>query len=196
MLKELILRNRSCRRYYQDRRVSLDTLWELVDLARLAPSGYNRQGLKYLLANEAALNRRINECLTWAGYIKGWNSPPEGEKPAAFIIMVRDTRLGPMLTQDLGFAAMSILLGAVEKGLAGCFLLAIDKNSLRQVLGLVEGYEIEAVIAIGHPKEEIILEEIGSDGDVRYWRDEQGVHHVPKRKLEDIILVSPDQGAG
>lgn len=196
MLKEMILRNRSCRRYYQDRRVSLDTLQELVDLARLAPSGYNRQGLKYVLSNEAILNRRINDCLIWAGYIKGWKSPPEGEKPAAFIIMVRDTRLGPMLTPDQGFAAMSILLGAVEKGLAGCFLLAIDKNSLRQVLGLVEGYEIEAVIAIGHPKEEIILEEIGSDGDVRYWRDEQGVHHVPKRKLEDIILVSPDQGAG
>lgn len=191
MLKDLIIRNRTCRRYHQDRPVPLDTLRELVDLARLAPSGHNRQGLKYILSNKPGLNHRINDCLTWAGYIKGWKSPPEGEKPSAFIVMVRDMGVGPMLAQDLGFAGMSILLGAAEKGLAGCFLMAVEKKRLSEVLDLGDGYEIQAVIAIGHPKEQIVLEEIGADGDVRYWRDEQGVHHVPKRSLAEIILTIP-----
>ena len=96
-----------------------------------------------------------------------------------------------MLAQDQGFAGMSILLGAVEKGLAGCFLMAVEKKRLSEVLDLGDGYEIQAVIAIGHPKEQIVLEEIGADGDVRYWRDEQGVHHVPKRSLVEVILATP-----
>jgi nitroreductase len=191
LLKDLIIRNRTCRRFHQERLVPLDTLEELVDLARLAPSGHNRQGLKYVLVNQPAWNDRINDCLTWAGYIKGWKSPPEGEKPSAFIVMLRDVGMGPMLVQDQGFAGMCILLGAVERGLAGCFLLAVDKKRLSGVLGLGDGYEIEAVVAIGHPKEQIVLEEMGVDGDVRYWRDEQGVHHVPKRGLAEIILTIP-----
>lgn len=195
MLKDLVVRNRTCRRFHQERPVSLDTLQELVDLARLAPSGYNRQGLKYLLSNNPGLNDRINDCLTWAGYIKGWKSPPEGEKPSAFIVMIRDVGLGSMLAQDQGFAGMSILLGAVEKGLAGCFLMAVDKKRLSAVLALGDGYEIEAVIALGHPKEQIVLEEMGLDGDVRYWRDELGVHHVPKRSLTEIILAVPEREA-
>lgn len=194
MLKDLVIRNRTCRRFHQERPVSLDTLKELVDLARLAPSGYNRQGLKYILFNQPEWTDRINDCLTWAGYIKGWKSPPEGEKPSAFIVMVRDVGLGPMLAQDQGFAAMCILLGAVGRGLGGCFLIAVDKTRLRAVLDLGDGYEIEAVVAIGHPKEQIVLEEMGADGDVRYWRDEQGVHHVPKRSLADIILTIPGGG--
>lgn len=195
MIKELILRNRTCRRYYQERSISLDTLRELVDLARLAPSGHNRQGLKYMLSNGDGLNRLINGCLTWAGYIKGWKSPPEGERPSAYIVVVREPALGFMLPQDAGFAGMCILLGAVEKGLAGCYMMAIDKKALREVLSLGESYEIEAVIAIGYPKEEVVVEPVGADGEVRYWRDGNGVHHVPKRSLEEIILTIPTEKA-
>lgn len=169
----------------------MDTLRELIDLARLAPSGYNRQGLKYLLSNSGDLNNKINDCLSWAGYLQDWNSPPEGEKPAAFIIMVRDTSLGASLPQDQGFAAQSILLGAVEKGLGGCFLVNINKRMLGEVLNLDKSYDIEAVIAIGYPKEKVVLEEIDASGDVRYWRDDEQVHHVPKRTLEEIILPIP-----
>ncbi len=191
MLKDLILRNRSYRRYYQDREVAMDTLRELVDLARLAPSGKNLQGLKYILSNLSELNQQVNDCLTWAGYIKGWKSPPEGEKPSAFIVMVKDNAVGTIWPQDLGFAGMSILLGAVEKGLGGCFLMAIDKKRLREVLKLEDSFEIEAVVAIGYPREMIIVEEMDAASEVRYWRDENQVHHVPKRSLEDIILPTP-----
>ena len=44
------------------------------------------------------------------------------------------------------------------------------------------------VLAIGNPREEIAIETVGDDGDVRYWRDEDGVHHVPKRALEELIV--------
>lgn len=192
MMKYLVLRNRSYRRYYQDREIPLDTLRELVDLARLAPTGKNQQGLKYILSNQADLNRQINDCLTWAGYIKGWKSPPEGEKPSAFMVMVRDIAVGQVWPQDLGFAGMGILLGAVEKGLGGCFLMAIDKKRLREVLRLDDSYEIEAVVAIGYPREKVVLEEMNAAGDVRYWRDDNQVHHVPKRSLDDIILPAPE----
>lgn len=192
MIKELIQKNRSYRRFHQDRSVTMTTLRELVDLGRLAPSGHNRQALKYVLSNTRSLNNQINECLAWAGYLKDWNSPPEGEKPSAFIVMVKDTSVGTSLPQDQGFAAQSILLGAVERGLGGCFLANINRKLLMEILELDGKYSIEGVIAIGYPKEKILLEEIGASGDVRYWRDEEQVHHVPKRSLEEIILSPPN----
>lgn len=188
MMKELVLKNRSYRRFYQDRSVSMETLRELVDLARFAPSGYNRQALRYILSCQSDMNDRINAALGWAGYLKDWDGPAEGEKPAALIVMLIDTSVGATMVQDQGFAAQNILLGAVEKGMGGCVIANINKKKLARELNLDEKYEIAAVIAIGYPREEIILEVIDESGDVKYWRDELGVHHVPKRNLDDIIL--------
>jgi nitroreductase len=188
MIKELIELNRSYRRFYQDKAVDMQTLKELIDLARLAPSGSNVQALRYILSNTKELNDKINDSLRWAAYIKDWNSPEEGEKPSAFIVMLRDTSLGRSFPQDAGFAAQCILLGAVEKGLGGCFIMNIKKESLRDVLNIEEKYDIESVIAIGHPKEKVIIEVVGASGDVKYWRDDNNVHHVPKRSLDEIIL--------
>ena len=188
MFNELIKKNRSYRRFYQDRPVEKDTLLELVELARLSPSGMNRQALCYLLFNTPEMNEKINGNLVWAAYIKGWISPPEGEKPSAFIVMVKDTSVGPSLPEDTGIAAQSITLGAVEKGLGCCMIGNIKKKELAELLALEDKYEIALVIAIGHPKEEVVIEPMGEDGSVVYWRDEQGVHHVPKREPWDIIL--------
>lgn len=188
MIKDLILQNRSYRRFHQERVVEMDTLRELVDLARLSPSGYNRQALRYFLSCQPDVNDRINAALGWAGYLQDWDGPEEGEKPAAFIVMLIDTKVGATLPQDQGFAAQNILLGAVEKGLGGCFLANINKKILARELNLDEKYEIAAVIAIGYPREEIMLEVMDESGNVKYWRDEQGIHHVPKRNLDDIIL--------
>ena len=188
MIKDLIVKNRSYRRFYQERTVEMCTLRELIDLARLSPSGFNRQGLKYILSNTEALNNQINDCLTWAGYCKGWISPKDGEKPGAFIVMLRDTSLGACLVQDQGFAGQSILLGAVEKGLGGCYIVNIKKEMLTRLFNLDDKYKIEAVIAIGFPKEEVVIEPLADSGDVKYWRDDNQVHHVPKRSLDEIIL--------
>jgi nitroreductase len=188
-IKELIIKNRSYRKFYQDKIIEINTLKELVDLARLSPSGANIQPLRYILANTKEQNDKINKYIFWAGYYKDWDGPSEGEKPSAFIVLVKDTTLKKDSSQDEGIASQSILLGAVEKGLGGCILGNIDKKQLAGVLNLDEKYEIDLVLALGYPKEQVVIETINESGDVRYWRDENEVHHVPKRTLDELILI-------
>jgi nitroreductase len=197
MIKDLIKKNRSCRRFYQEHKVTLKTLKDLVNLARLSASAANLQSLKYILSCNAETNDLIFSCLAWAGYIKNWPGPKEGERPAAYIILLGDTDISKNFWCDHGIASQSILLGAREKGLAGCILAAINRRRLRKILDMPISCKILLVLAIGKPKEKIVIETVDSDkgssssenGDkIKYWRDIGGVHHVPKRKLKDIIL--------
>ena len=188
LIKELILKNRSYRRFYQNKFIETSALKELVDLARLSPSGANIQPLRYILSNSKELNDTINKYIFWAGYYKDWDGPSEGEKPSAYIVIVNDIMLKKDSSHDEGIAAQSILLGAVEKGLGGCILGNIDKKQLTEALNLDEKYEIDLVLALGYPKEEVVIETVNEYGDVRYWRDENEVHHVPKRTLDELIL--------
>jgi nitroreductase len=188
MLKELVLKNRSYRRFHQEQRLDRETLRELVDLARLSSSGANLQSLKYILSVEAERNARIFATLGWAAYLKQWPGPPEGERPSAYIVMLLDRSIAKSCYWDHGIAAQSMLLGAVERGLGGCTFGNVDRDELRRVLELDERYEILMVIALGTPKEEVRLVPLGPDGDIRYYRDGNGVHFVPKRELDDLIL--------
>jgi len=188
MIKDLIRKNRTYRRFYEDVPVNKKTLEELVDLARLSASASNRQPLKYVLSCEKNKNDLIFPTLAWAGYLKDWSGPGEGEKPSAYIIMLNDTEITNNYWCDPGIAAQSILLGATEKGLGGCIVASVKRDELRSVLKIEERYEILYVLAIGKPKEKVVLGTVGPDGDIKYWRDNQGVHHVPKRLLEEIII--------
>lgn len=188
MVKELILKNRSYRRFYQEKSIEMNTLRDLVDLARLSPSGANKQTLRFILSNTKEKNDKISTCIFWAGYYKDWDGPEEGEKPSAYMVIVKDTMLGNGTVQDEGIAVQSILLGAVEKGLGGCIIANIDRKNLREKLNLDERYEIALVLALGYPKEKVVIETMDESGDIKYWRDENQVHHVPKRTLEDLIL--------
>lgn len=188
MIKELILKNRSYRRFYEDEIVEIDTLKELVGLARLSASGANLQPLKYVLSNTEEKNEGIFKTLGWAGYLKEWEGPEKGERPSAYVVILNDLSISKNPSLDPGIAAQSILLGAVEKGLGGCMLGNIDKKQLKDKLDLGDNYEISLVIALGKPKEEVVIEPIELTDNVKYWRDEQKVHHVPKRALDDIIL--------
>ena len=188
MLKELILKNRSYRRFYEDYRISSETLLELVDLARLSSSGANLQSLKYVLSVDPERNATIFATLGWAAYLKDWLGPGEGERPSAYLIMLFDHDLAGTCFWDHGIAAQSILLGATERGLGGCMFGNVKRDELRQALNLDERHEIMMVIALGKPKEEVRLVPMGPDGDVKYYRDKNGAHYVPKRALNDIIL--------
>jgi nitroreductase len=188
MLKELVRKARSIRRFYQDQKIELETLRELVDLARLSPSARNAQPLKYILSNTSEKNRQIFPHLAWAGYLQGWGGPKQGEQPAAYIIIVGDTTISPSFSVDPGIAAQSIMLGATEVGLAACMLTSIQKPALQQALKIPTQYEIMLVVALGKPRETVVIEMVGPDGNIKYWRDEAGVHHVPKRTIEEIIL--------
>lgn len=187
-VKELVRRSRSYRRFYQDHPIELAILRDLVDLARLSPSARNAQPLKYMLACEPQQNELIFPHLGWAGYLKDWPGPADGERPSAYIIILGDTRLSQRFGCDHGIAAQSILLGAAERGLGGCIVGSIQKEQLREVLEIPPDLEILLVIALGKPKETIVIEPVGPDGDIKYWRDEQGRHHLPKRALDEIIV--------
>lgn len=187
-IKELIEQNRSYRRFYQETIIQQSELEELIDLARLSSSGSNLQSLKYILSNESDKNSRIFKHLKWAGYLKNWDGPEEGEKPSAYIVVLGDKDIGKNFFWDHGIASQSILLGAAEKGLGGCMFGSVDRKGLMNELNIPDRYEVLLVIALGKPKEVVKLEEIGNDGSIKYWRDDAGIHHVPKRKLQDIIL--------
>jgi nitroreductase len=189
MLKDLIFKNRSYRRFYQDTPVSLETLRELVDLARHSASGSNKQPLKYALSCDPGKNALIFATLAWAGYLTDWPGPSEGERPSAYIVILGDKTISPSFGCDHGIAAQSILLGATEKGLGGCMIGSVQKGELRQALGIRDDLEILLVIALGKPKETVVLEAVGPEGDIKYWRDAAGVHHVPKRALDEIIIT-------
>jgi nitroreductase len=188
MLEDLVRKNRSYRRFHQDVAVDIETLRALVNLARLSASGSNLQPLKYILSCQPQTNARIFPHTGWAGYLKGWSGPADGERPAAYIVILGDTEIRESFGCDHGIAAQSIMLGATERGLGGCMIGSVDHSGLRQVLDIPKQYEILLILALGKPKETVVLEEVGPDGDIRYYRDAEGVHHVPKRSLDELIL--------
>lgn len=188
MIRDLVIKSRSYRRFYGEKKIEAVQLRELVDLARLSPSGANRQTLKYILVHTPEMNEKVFGNLGWAGYLKDWNGPVQSERPAGYIIMLADKSLGEPMDIDKGIAAQSIFLGATEMGLGGCFLGNIRKDNLRQVFEIDDKYDIALVIALGYPKEEVVVENLKEDGDVKYWRDEHQVHHVPKRSLDQLII--------
>ena len=188
MIADLIRRTRSCRRFYEEHAIGIEVLRDLVNLARLGASGANKQPLKYILSNEREMNEVIFPKLGWAGYLKEWKGPEPGERPSAYIILLGDNDIRKSIRVDQGIAAQNILLGATSLGLAGCMIETIDREKLRKEMHIPDRFEILLVIALGKAKENIVLESLGPDGDIRYWRDQSGVHHVPKRSLDDIIV--------
>jgi nitroreductase len=182
MLKDLVVKNRSYRRFHQDVPIELETLRELVDLARLSPSAANRQALKFIISNDPQKNALIFPNLRID------NDPIEGERPSAYVIILEDTRIKLILACDLGIAAQTIHLGAVEKGFGGVMVGNVNRNALREALEIPSHYEILLVLALGKPKEEMVIETVGEDGNTQQWWDDKRARHVLKRSLDDIIV--------
>ncbi|MBA4416458.1 MAG: nitroreductase [Syntrophus sp. (in: bacteria)] len=187
MIYDVIKKSRSYRRFYQDKAITLDQLKALVELARLSPSSGNLQPLKYLISCAPEQNAMIFPFITWASYLKDWDGPREGERPTAYIMILGDKEITENFGCNHGIVAQSIMIGAAEMGLGGCIIGTVQRERLRALFRLPGRYEVLLVIALGAPKETVVLEEM-KDGDVRYWRDAEEVHHVPKRLLDDIIL--------
>ena len=188
MLLELVTRNRSYRRFKEEVAVERALIENLIDLARLSASGSNAQPLKFVISKDPETNSRIFPTLSWAGYLKDWPGPKEGERPAAYIVILLDKTVRKDAGCDHGIAAQSMLLGATEAGLGGCMLGSIRRQELCDSLGIPEHFEVLLVIALGTPAESVEIETVGNDGDIKYWRDADGVHHVPKRTLDELIV--------
>ncbi len=190
---DIIKKTRTFRRFNQDKKISEATLKELIELARLGGSARNCQPWQYLLITDLNTCNEIFPYLGWAGYLTDWKGPAEGERPSAYILclMNRDWLKGSEKEAwfDLGLATQNLLLGAMERGIGGCRIMSFspkiaDRFNFPDKLGL------SLVIALGYPVETVVLEDIGPDGDIRYYRDDQQIHHVPKRPLSEIIFKS------
>ena len=186
-LKDLVLKTRSYRRFDESHRIDSKTLESIIDLARLSASGGNRQPLKYLIYNTPEECERIFPYLGWAAYLSEWHGPDKGDRPAGYIVILGDKSLSEVFGIDHGIAAQSIMLGANEAGLGGCMIQTIKREELRDDLGLPDKFEILLILALGKPVENVIIDEV-KDDDVKYWRDNNKFHHVPKRSLKDIII--------
>ena len=188
-LKELVVKGRSIRRYHEDKPISEEVIIELLDLARNCPSARNDQPLKFLISVCKEENDLIFPCLKWAGYLNDWDGPAPGERPVAYIVVLGDNKVGSAFVEcDAGIVMQTIVLGAAEKGIGLCIIGSIDRPKLRSIMNIPEQYKIVYVLSLGYPAETVVLEETGEDSDIKYWRDKDGVHHVPKRSLDELIL--------
>ncbi len=182
---DAVLKRRTIRKYEQ-REIEYETLVKLVKYASLAPSASNLQPLKYKIVTRSDAGR-VFPLLKWAGYIAPHGDPQPGEEPTAYIIILADTDIRKTgWERDCGAAAQNIMLGAYENGIASCWLGAIDRKKIATEFALPENIYVDTVIALGYPAESSVVEEMTDS--VKYYKDETGTYHVPKRSLDEIIL--------
>ncbi len=188
MFKDLVLKNRSYRSFDMSKRVGDEKLKEYVDLARITASTANLQALKYRIVHTEAECEKTLACTKWAGYLKDMQIPPAGHVPTGYIIICCDTDITSNVTgfyKDTGIAAQTVLLAASEDGFGGCMIGSFDENGLRSSLDLPENVKVTLVVALGAPDETVEITDCS--GDIKYYR-ENGVHYVPKRSIDEVIL--------
>jgi len=182
-----ILSRRSIRRFKQ-KPIPLKLLKKFVNGARLAPSAANLQPIEYFIVTNKSLCSKVFETLGWAAYIKPKWTPTEEERPVAYIIMLINDQKNKYYLRDVSFASENIVLAAEEERIGSCILCNVDREKLRKNLNIPNEINIDSVIALGYKAEKSVVEDY--KGSVEYWRDENQVLHVPKRKLEDIIHLN------
>ena len=183
---ETITSRRTIRKFSQEE-IDPQILKKLVNAGRLAPSAANLQPLQYLIVDDRDLKEKIFPNLAWAGYIKPAGDPGEGERPAAYIIVLADRKINPSPEMDIGASAENINLAALEEGIGCCWIGAFKKKEINKITGVPENLSAELIIAVGRPLEKPVPEDIGKGSSIKYYKDAEGILHVPKRKLEDVL---------
>ena len=189
-LEQLVRKNRSYRGYDESVSVTSEQLYRLLSCVRLTPSSTNLQPLKFLVTNTPEENAKIFPYTKWAGKLSHLHLPYEGHRPTAYVVIFIDRTIAQNPTpflKDVGIAAQTLLLGAVEQGLGGIMIGSFDHDAILKEFSLPDTLQPELVVALGKPDETIVLE-YAEGGEVSYYRDAQDVHHVPKRPLKELIL--------
>ncbi|MBO3803272.1 MAG: nitroreductase family protein [Candidatus Brockarchaeota archaeon] len=182
---EAAIGRRTTRRFKQDA-IGRETLEKLVNAARLAPSAMNLQPCEYVVVDDPRVADEVFKTLRWAAYIAPEGDPKEGERPVAYIVVLLNRKKRETGGEvDAAAAIENILLTAYGEGLGSCWLGSVDRERLSKVLRVPEHCRIDSVVALGYAAEKPVLEEMAES--VRYWKDGEGVLHVPKRRLEDVI---------
>ncbi len=190
MFRDLVEANRSYRGYDESYSFTKEQLLNYVDLTRYTASSVNMQPLKYYIAYEKEKAEQVLALTKWARALPQMTLPHDGMHPTGFIVICQDTEISPntgRFLKDVGIVAQTILLAAVEEGLGGCMIGNFVPADVKESLGLTENLEPLLIVALGKPAEKIVLTEV-KDGQLNYYRDENDVHYVPKRSLEDIVI--------
>jgi len=184
-LYDLIISRRSIRQFKQEP-VSRDILQKFINASRLAPSAANRQPLEFVVVDEEKIRKEVFTWLKWAAYIAPEGNPKPGHEPVAYIVVLVNSEIREKgFEWDVGAAIENMILAAWEKGIGSCWLLSVDREKLREILNIPENYKIDSVLALGYPDENPVIEDMKDS--IKYWKDQAGQLHVPKRKLEDVI---------
>ena len=192
IIKKLLIEDRSIRRFDASKEIKEDVLEKLVGLTRYCASGRNLQPLKYRIVKDKKECEKIYPALKWAGYLSDWDGPVESERPVAYLVQCLDTRLTQNLLCDDGLQLQAITLGARALGIGGCIIKSFNLEILKQSLQLEDYYKPIYVLALGYPVEKVVIEGMSGelDADVKYYRTPDGIHHVPKRPLRELIIDS------
>lgn len=186
-LKDLLAKNRSYRRFDQSHKISPESLVKIIELATLCASGRNLQPIKYKIVSTEDDCEKIFHTLAWAGYLTDWNGPQEGERPSAYLVQCLDKNLTDNPMCDEGLQLEAITLGAVAFGLGTCIIKSFNPKKIIDILNLPENICPTHIVALGYPAEQVVIEPM-KDGDIKYWRDKNSVHHVPKRGIKEILV--------
>lgn len=183
---DLIKQRRSIRKF-QQKKLDRAQLERMVDAARLAPSANNMQPLKYIIVDDEEKVGQFFNFIKWAGYIAPAGNPGDSERPVAYIVILLDTQVRENGYElDAGAAVQNIIITAEEEGIGSCWMGAIDREGISKLLNIPERYRINTIVALGYPSENPVMED--ENGSIRYYKDDLGILHVPKRKLDDVIL--------
>ncbi|MEG1610755.1 MAG: nitroreductase family protein [Bilophila sp.] len=187
---DLASKTRSCRRFKEAEGLPAGTLEWLVSCARVAPCGGNKQALRFATVASPAVCAALFPALKWAGYLPEWGGPEAGERPSGYIVIMADAgKRDHIVSIDMGIAAQTIQLAACSKGIGDCIFMSFDPHKVRELLEIPAALDPVLVLALGVAKEERRLVPVPADGSIKYWRDENGVHYVPKRSLEELLLI-------
>ncbi|MDR1777453.1 MAG: nitroreductase family protein [Desulfovibrio sp.] len=180
---------RTCRRFEEDKPLSMADLEWLVECARLAPSARNAQTLRFTLVGPGQTCNELFSLTRWAGALKDWGGPHPGERPTAFVVILMPEDAGELVRFDVGIAAQTIHLAANSKGWGCCMIQSFDHVAVPKLLQIPSGMKPALVLGLGVAKEIRKVAPMPADGSFAYWRDEQGVHYVPKRGIAELIAA-------
>lgn len=184
IIYELITKRRSIRRF-KPQKVPYSILEKAVNAGRIAPSARNLQPLEYIIVDEDNLLPKVFSAIKLAGYLE-WNPEP-AEMPRAYIVVL--ARKDDAFTKyDVGLAAENIILSCLENGVGSCLIKSFAEDKIKKIFDIPQDNIVEVLIALGYPAEEPVLEEMKTkDGSIKYWKDEAGVLHVPKKAFKNIV---------
>lgn len=185
MIIDIVEKTRSVRRFHQDKKVTTDQLRHLVEVARITASARNSQPLKYVIINNANLCEQLLNATGWAGSLPD-GKPKEGEKPTGYIVIFHDKNISQGSLWDQGIVSYAMMMAATEMGLGGCIIATIFRDKMPD-LGVEENLEPVLVLSLGYPNEQIKIVGV-TDGATKYYRDENRVHYVPKRSMDEILV--------